>query len=74
MTGPTADDGYPQAERSTDSESATRTPNQDRGVVQDSPGSPDIGTAHDSGGAGNLTEAELEVTDRENEAPDANDI
>ncbi|WP_293914897.1 hypothetical protein [Deinococcus sp.] len=43
----------------TDSESATRTPNRDRGVVQDSPGTPDTGFENDAGGDGNLTDAEL---------------
>ncbi|GGJ79571.1 hypothetical protein [Deinococcus aquiradiocola] len=58
MTGHTSDevigDGSGHA-RGTDADSATKTPNQDRGVVQDSPGNPDYGTADDAGGNGNLT-------------------
>ena len=62
MTGKTSDEvlgGELGHERGTDSQSATRTPNQDRGVVQDSPGNPDSGVASDAGGSGNLTSAEL---------------
>lgn len=58
MTGHTSDEtigGGADHERGTDAESATRTPDHDRGVVQDSPGNPDRGVAHDNGGNGNLT-------------------
>ena len=61
MTGHTSDeqlDGVPET-RATDSESATKTPNQERGVIQDSPGNPDLGFASDAGGEGNLTDAEM---------------
>lgn len=50
MTGHTSDehpDGM-QSERSTDSESATRSPTPQSGVVQDSPGNPAIGVENDS--------------------------
>ncbi|SEJ04133.1 hypothetical protein SAMN04488058_103172 [Deinococcus reticulitermitis] len=50
MTGHTSDehlDGM-QEERSTDSESATRFPTPQSGVVQDSPGNPGVGV--ESGG------------------------
>ena len=67
MTGHTSDeviggldtDGKLEGERATDAESATRTPNQDRGVVQDSPGNPEYGVSDDAGGDGNLTATEL---------------
>lgn len=67
MTGHTSDetlDGA-QEQRGTDSTSATKMPNADRGVVQDSPGSPDLGFAHDNGGQGNLTSAEIDAPERE---------
>lgn len=67
MTGHTSDeviggldrDGKLEGERATDAESATKTPNQDRGVVQDSPGNPNYSVTDDAGGDGNLTPAEL---------------
>lgn len=61
MTGHTSDEvtgGNPDAERATDSQSATRTPGLDRGVVQDSPGTPDAGFADQNGGNGNLSDTE----------------
>ncbi|RJF71650.1 MULTISPECIES: hypothetical protein [Deinococcus] len=47
MTGHTSDEiiDVPQENRSTDSESATKFPTPQSGVVQDSPGTPDSGTA-----------------------------
>ena len=42
-------------ERGTDAESATKTPDMRGGVVQDSPGNPNMGVEHDNGGNGNLT-------------------
>lgn len=67
MTGHTSDEtlGGGQEQRGTDSESATKSPNADRGVVQDSPGSPDLGFAPDNGGQGNLTGAEIDAPERE---------
>ncbi|GGR01902.1 hypothetical protein [Deinococcus ruber] len=67
MTGHTSDeviggldrDGKLEGERATDAESATRTPNQNRGVVQDSPGTTSYGVTDDAGGDGNLTATEL---------------
>lgn len=46
MTGHTSDEviDVPQENRSTDSESATKFPAQKSGVVQDSPGNPEVGT------------------------------
>ncbi len=61
MTGHTSDEQL-DAEirpRATDSESATKTPNQNRGVIQDSPGNPGSGFENDAGGEGNLTDAEM---------------
>ena len=60
MTGHTSDEmvgseGGTGHERGTDAESATRTPNQNRGVVQDSPGTTNANVEHDNGGNGNLT-------------------
>lgn len=45
MTGRSDDEqpGAPQAQRSTDSESATKYPTPQSGVVQDSPGTTDLG-------------------------------
>lgn len=68
MTGHTSHEtpDATQQERSTDSESATRTPNQDRGVVQDGPGTHDLGFADDQdSGNGNLTEAETGRPDQD---------
>jgi len=67
MTGHTSDemigsDGTGH-ERGTDAESATRTPNMDRGVVQDSPGNPNAGVEDDNGGNGNLTGDERPIKD-----------
>ena len=61
MTGHKSDEQTDRAPetRGTDSESATKTPNQNRGVVQDSPGNPNLGFEHDAGGKGNLTSAEM---------------
>ncbi|AZI43317.1 hypothetical protein EHF33_11650 [Deinococcus psychrotolerans] len=61
MTGHTSDEQFDRAPetRGTDSESATKTPNQNRGVIQDSPGNPDLGFESDAGGEGNLTDAEM---------------
>jgi hypothetical protein len=70
MTGHTSDehlDGM-QEERSTTSETAPRTPNTLRGVVQDSPGNHDVGVADDAGGNGNLS-AETLVSDHEANDP-----
>lgn len=49
MTGHTSDEviDIPQKNRSTDSESATKTPEIKSGVVQDSPGNPNIGTTNE---------------------------
>ncbi len=61
MTGHTSDeqlDRVPEG-RATDSESATKTPNRNRGVIQDSPGNPESGFENDAGGNGNLTNAEM---------------
>ena len=60
MTGHTSDEVIGTGsglghERGTDAESATKTPSGDRGVVQDSPGNPNMGVEHDNGGNGNLT-------------------
>ena len=68
MTGHTSDEviggqdrgGELEGERATDARSATLTPNQDRGVVQDSPGTAGLNVEHDAGGDGNLTAAELD--------------
>lgn len=51
--------GDHQERRSTDSTSATKFPNADRGVVQDGPGTQDTGFADEQDSSnGNLTEAE----------------
>jgi hypothetical protein len=61
MTGHTSDEQFdilPET-HGTDSESATKTPNKDRGVIQDSPGTQGSGFESDAGGEGNLTSAEM---------------
>lgn len=70
MTGHTSDeqlDGR-QEERSTTSETAPRAPNTLRGVVQDSPGTHDLGMADDAGGNGNLS-GETLPSNHEEDAP-----
>lgn len=72
MTGHTSDEVIGEGsglghERGTDAESATRTPNMDRGVVQDSPGNPNMGVEHDNGGNGNLTGEERPVKDSDDD-------
>lgn len=51
MTGRRSDEqpDLPQAQRSTDSDSATKYPTPQSGVVQDSPGNSDIGVAETGG-------------------------
>ena len=61
MTGHTSDEQFdilPET-HGTDSGSATKTPNRDRGVIQDSPGTQSTGFENDAGGEGNLTDAEM---------------
>lgn len=67
MTGHTSDEviDVPQENRSTDSESATKFPTPQSGVVQDSPGNPEVGT-DDTGmldGQGNYVEDDNNVLD-----------
>ncbi len=71
MTGHTSDemigsDGTGH-ERGTDAESATMTPDMVSGVVQDSPGNPNMGVEQDNGGNGNLTGEERPVHDDEDD-------
>ena len=71
MTGHTSDemigsDGTGH-ERGTDAESATKTPDMVRGVVQDSPGTSNANVEHDNGGNGNLTGDERPIKDDEDD-------